>query len=191
MAALIMTTFFISERWLRPVIQHLLDEGLPSPYTRLPESKLQRKMMICFGLQLIGTEFIAASIDGWAPGIGSLLRNYVGAAGHFDSFTKGVIVTPDEELALIDGNPVYELYDFGYVDDIRNLVRQDNLVAINNALMVDLTGQVASETVGHRVLTGVGGQTAFSIAANYSRGGRCITVLPSSHIVDGQRLEHI
>ena len=44
--------------------------------------------------------------------------------------------------------------------------------------MVDLTGQVASETIGPRVHTGVGGQTAFSIAANYSRGGRSITVLP-------------
>jgi len=110
---------------------------------------------------------------------------------HPGKVVGSVIVTPDEELALIDGNPVYELYDFGYVDDIRNLVRQDNLVAINNALMVDLTGQVASETVGHRVLTGVGGQTAFSIAANYSKGGRCITVLPSSHIVDGQRVTRI
>ncbi|MEX0676961.1 MAG: histidine kinase dimerization/phospho-acceptor domain-containing protein, partial [Pirellulales bacterium] len=50
LAALIMTTFFISEHWLRPVIQHLLDEGLPIPYTRLPESRLQLKMMVCFGL---------------------------------------------------------------------------------------------------------------------------------------------
>jgi signal transduction histidine kinase len=48
--ALIMTTYFISEHWLRPVIQHLLDEGLPIPYTRLPESRLQLKMTICFGL---------------------------------------------------------------------------------------------------------------------------------------------
>ena len=110
---------------------------------------------------------------------------------HPGKVVGSLILTPEEEWALIDGNPTFELYEFSYVDDIRNLIRQDNLVAINNALMVDLTGQVASETVGPRVLTGVGGQTAFSIAANYSNGGRCISVLPSSHIVDGQRLTRI
>ena len=110
---------------------------------------------------------------------------------HPGKVVGSLILTPEEEWALIDANPTFELYEFSYVDDIRNLIRQDNLVAINNALMVDLTGQVASETVGPRVLTGVGGQTAFSIAANYSNGGRCISVLPSSHIVDGQRLTRI
>ena len=89
------------------------------------------------------------------------------------------------------GHSAFELYDFGYVDDIRILVQHDNLVAINNALMVDLTGQVASETIGPRVHTGVGGQTAFSIAANYSKGGRSITVLPSSHVIEGQRVSRI
>ena len=71
------------------------------------------------------------------------------------------------------------------------LVRHDNLVAINNAIQVDLTGQVASEGIGSSVWTGVGGQTAFAIAANYSRGGRSITVLPSSSMVNGQRMSRI
>ena len=110
---------------------------------------------------------------------------------HQGKVVGSVIVTPEEEWPLMDGNPTFEMYEFSYVDDVRILLRQDNLVAINNSLMVDLTGQVASETVGPRVLTGVGGQTAFSIAANYSNGGRCISVLPSSHIVDGQRLSRI
>ncbi len=48
-------------------------------------------MMICFSLHLIGTEFVASSIDGWIPGIGTLLRNFVGTERHFDSFAKGVI----------------------------------------------------------------------------------------------------
>jgi methyl-accepting chemotaxis protein len=46
----ILTTNFISEHWLKPVIQHLLDEGLTIPYNRLPESRLQLKMTLCFGL---------------------------------------------------------------------------------------------------------------------------------------------
>ncbi|RUA20669.1 MAG: hypothetical protein DSY79_10135, partial [Chloroflexi bacterium] len=83
------------------------------------------------------------------------------------------------------------LYNFGYVDDVRYLAQQNNLVAINNALQIDLTGQIASETIGPRVWTGVGGQTAFSIAANYSPGGRCISVLPSTSLVGGERVSRI
>ncbi len=50
LAAIIMTTYFVSEHWLRPVIQRLLDKGMPIAYATLPESKLQFKMMLCFGL---------------------------------------------------------------------------------------------------------------------------------------------
>ena len=104
---------------------------------------------------------------------------------------SALVALEEEEMRLIDGNPAFELYDFGCTDDVRMLVRHDNLKAVNNALLVDLTGQVASETLGTRAWTGVGGQTAFMIAAQYSRGGRSITVLPSSHMIDGQRVTRI
>ncbi len=96
-----------------------------------------------------------------------------------------------EELAIVDGNSAFELFDFGYTDDLRALVGQDNLVAINNALLVDLTGQVTAETVGHRIWSGAGGQSAFMMAARYSRGGRSIAVLPSCHSVNGARVSRI
>jgi len=104
---------------------------------------------------------------------------------------SALVALDEEEMGLIDGNPVFELYDFGYTDDVRLLLQQDNLVAVNNALLVDLTGQIASESIGHKVWTGVGGQTAFMIAAQYSRGGRSVIVLPSSHMIDGERVTRI
>lgn len=48
-------------------------------------------MLACFGLYLLGTQAIAASMDGWVPGAGTFLRLYAGTAVHFDSFVKGVI----------------------------------------------------------------------------------------------------
>lgn len=129
-------------------------------------------------------------------GIAQLVRDGV-VTGHYKTLQKEKVVgsacvaLPEEDLALIDGNPAFELYDFGFTDDVRLLVQQDNLIAINNALLVDLTGQVAAETIGTRVWTGVGGQTAFMMAAQYSRGGRSITVLPSSHILNGERVTRI
>lgn len=104
---------------------------------------------------------------------------------------SALVALEDEEMRLIDGNPVFELYDFGYTDDVRMLIQHDSLVAVNNALFVDLTGQVASETIGTQAWTGVGGQTAFMVAAQYSRGGRSIIVLPSSHVMNGQRVTRI
>lgn len=47
-------------------------------------------MIVCFGLFLAGTEFMAGPLDGWVPGLGTFLRRYIGAAGHFESFAKGV-----------------------------------------------------------------------------------------------------
>ena len=110
---------------------------------------------------------------------------------HRGKVVASIALVPEEEMAIIDGNPEFELYEFGYVDDVRYLIQQDNLVAINNALQVDLTGQVAAETIGSTIWSGVGGQTAFSIAANYSKGGRSITVLPSSSVVEGERVSRI
>ncbi len=52
-------------------------------------------MMVCFSLYLLGTEFMAASIDGWLPGLGTLLQRFLGIAAHFDSFAKGVIDSRD------------------------------------------------------------------------------------------------
>lgn len=89
---------------------------------------------------------------------------------------------PPEELAKIDGNPVFELYDFGFTDDLRRLILQDNFVTVNNAMVVDLTGQVSAEAFDHRPYTGVGGQTVFMLAGAYSPGGKSISVVPSSSV---------
>ncbi|MBI4711088.1 MAG: Gldg family protein, partial [Candidatus Omnitrophica bacterium] len=52
-------------------------------------------MMICFGLYLTGTEFVASSIDGWVAGLGTFLRHFLGAADHYVTFAKGVIDNRD------------------------------------------------------------------------------------------------
>lgn len=95
-----------------------------------------------------------------------------------------------EELDFIDGNPVFELYDFNYTDDIRLLCQEPRFTAINNALTIDLTGQIASESLGPQMFTGPGGQTAFAIAACLV-GGKSIIALPASSIVQGERVSRI
>ncbi len=97
----------------------------------------------------------------------------------------------DEELKVVDGNPAFELYDFTYTDDLQVLLQLDNFTSINNALMIDLTGQVTAETIGPRVYSGAGGQTVFAIASSYARSGRCITVMPSTSTVNGEKKSRV
>ena len=56
------------------------------------------------------------------------------------------------------------------------------MVAINMALMVDLSGQICSEGIGHRMVSGPAGQLDFQFGAFHSKGGRAITVMTSSRV---------
>ena len=84
-----------------------------------------------------------------------------------------------EEMDFINMNPMFELYGSDYVLDPRVIAAHDNMVAINAALAVDLTGQIAAESIGPTMVSGTGGQLAFATGAALSKGGRNITVLSS------------
>jgi 4-hydroxybutyrate CoA-transferase len=98
---------------------------------------------------------------------------------------------PPEELARAHMNPRFELWDFCHTDDLPSLVRETGFVAINNALQIDLTGQVTSETLNGQVYSGPGGQTTFAVAASVCEGGRSIIAVPSSALVGGERRSRI
>ncbi len=100
-------------------------------------------------------------------------------------------VLSPEETALVDGNPTYELYDFTHTDDLALLLKEPRFVAINNALLVDIGGNVSAESIGPRLWSGAGGQTLFCLAASYAPAGRSIIVLPSSSVVNGERRSRI
>lgn len=52
-------------------------------------------LLACFAIFLFGTNFIASYIDGYVPGLGSLLSKLIGMVEHFQSFTRGVIELVD------------------------------------------------------------------------------------------------
>jgi len=100
------------------------------------------------------------------------------------------LATPREELEYADGHPAFHLYDFNLTDDIRLIAREAGIIAINNALSIDLTGQADSESIAHQMYTGSGGQLAFGMGASLA-GGKSIVVLPSTATVSGARLSRI
>ncbi|MFN2206727.1 MAG: acetyl-CoA hydrolase/transferase family protein, partial [Candidatus Promineifilaceae bacterium] len=58
-------------------------------------------------------------------------------------------------------NPLIELHPSDYVNDPFNIAQNDNMVAINSALQVDLTGQVCADSIGSKLYSGAGGQVDF------------------------------
>lgn len=81
---------------------------------------------------------------------------------------------------FMDRNPMLEMHPANFTNDPVLAGMNDNLVAINAALQVDLLGQCGSESLGFAPYSGTGGQSDFVRAANRSRGGKAFIVLPST-----------
>ncbi len=59
------------------------------------------------------------------------------------------------------------------------IAQNPDVVAINSAVEVDLTGQVCADSIGSRIISGIGGQLDFIRGASLSKGGQPIIALPS------------
>ena len=85
------------------------------------------------------------------------------------------------EIDFAHNNPAIELLSSDYVVNARTISQHDNMISINNALSVDLTGQINAESVfGARQISGTGGQLDFQLGAIMSNGGRALTLLWST-----------
>jgi len=80
----------------------------------------------------------------------------------------------------LDRNPALEIHPVNYTNDPTVAGLNDNLIAINATLQIDLLGQCGSESLGYAPYSGTGGQADFVRAANRSRGGKAFIVLPST-----------
>jgi 4-hydroxybutyrate CoA-transferase len=81
---------------------------------------------------------------------------------------------------FVDNNPIFEFHPTAYTNDSSLIARNDNMIAINSALQVDLTGQVCSDSIGTHFYSGIGGQVDFLRGASLSKGGKPIIALPST-----------
>jgi 4-hydroxybutyrate CoA-transferase len=81
---------------------------------------------------------------------------------------------------FVDDNPLVEFHPCDRTNDTSLIRKNDNVVAVNSALQIDLTGQVCADSIGHRIYSGIGGQMDFVRGAALSRGGKAIIALPST-----------
>ncbi|MCP4545132.1 MAG: GNAT family N-acetyltransferase [bacterium] len=80
----------------------------------------------------------------------------------------------------VDNNPLFSFKPTEYVNDPFIISQQHNMVAINVALEIDLTGQVCADSLGSRFFSGIGGQVDFNRGAARAHGGKAIIAMPST-----------
>jgi 4-hydroxybutyrate CoA-transferase len=80
---------------------------------------------------------------------------------------------------FVNDNPIIEMLDIGYVNDVHIIRQNPKVVAINCAIEIDLTGQVCADSIGSKMYSGVGGQIDFMRGASLSEGGKPIIAIPS------------
>lgn len=118
------------------------------------------------------------------PGLVDLARRGVingkRAALHPGKFVAAHIGNSLEDLDYIERNPVFEVHSYEHTNDPRAIAAHDDMIAMNGALMVDLTGQIGVYAFGPQVYTGLGGHLGFAAGAFLAKRGRYVTVLPSS-----------
>ncbi|MDO4173870.1 MAG: butyryl-CoA:acetate CoA-transferase [Eubacteriales bacterium] len=72
----------------------------------------------------------------------------------------------------MDDNPALMSVPVGYTNDSRVISQIDNFISINNAVDLDLTGQINAESAGTKHISGAGGQLDFVLGAYLSNGGK-------------------
>jgi 4-hydroxybutyrate CoA-transferase len=81
---------------------------------------------------------------------------------------------------FVHNNPMVQMFPVDYTNNPAVIARNDQMVSINSSIQVDLTGQAASESIGHRQFSGTGGQADYVRGAAWSRGGRSILAFQST-----------
>jgi 4-hydroxybutyrate CoA-transferase len=92
----------------------------------------------------------------------------------------GFLLGTSKLFDFVDNNPIFEFHPSSYTNDPFQIGRNDNMIAINSALQIDMTGQVCSDSIGTYFYSGIGGQVDFLRGASRSKGGKPILALPST-----------
>lgn len=133
--------------------------------------------------QLHGHKNLGVHSEMWSDGVLSLLKS--GAvtnsrkAVHPGKTVSAFVMGSQAVYDFINDNPSVIQLPSDYVNNPSVICRNKNVAAINSAVEVDLTGQICADSIGSKIISGVGGQMDFIRGASLSPGGKPIIALPS------------
>lgn len=174
--------------------------------TLQPPSKIEEKIGEIIAQDLIKDgSTLQVGIGAIPNAVLASLSNHKNLGVHTEMFSDGLIpllekgIVTNSEKTFMPGRTltsfVYgskSVYD--YIDDNPEVVFMDasitnnpviigsnrKVIAINSAVEVDLTGQVCADSIGTRIISGVGGQVDFERGAAISEDGIPVICLPST-----------
>ncbi|MGI6191058.1 MAG: acetyl-CoA hydrolase/transferase family protein [Eubacterium sp.] len=103
----------------------------------------------------------------------------------------GFVMGTQELYDFLDGNEDIYMAPSAVVNNPLVIAKNDNMVSVNTALAVDLTGQVVADNIGGKQYSSVGGQLDFVIGSQMSKGGRSFIALSSTFEKNGEMHSHI
>ncbi len=102
---------------------------------------------------------------------------------HPGKIVLGFVLGSQRLYSWVNDNPLCEFRRTEYVNDPFIIAQNDNMVAINSAIEIDLTGQVCADSIGPKFFSGIGGQLDFVYGASRSKGGIPIIAMPSTNVM--------
>jgi 4-hydroxybutyrate CoA-transferase len=132
---------------------------------------------------LKGHKKLGVHSEMWSDGILNLITS--GAvdnsqkAVHPGKCVSGFIIGSRRVYDFINDNPAVVQLGIDYVNSPNVIARNSKVAAINSAVEIDLTGQVCADSIGSKIISGVGGQMDFMRGAALSKGGKPIIAITS------------
>ena len=134
--------------------------------------------------ELKGHKNLGLHTEMWSDGAFELLKSGVIDNSmknfHRGKVTSAFMLGSQEMYKFVDDNPTILNLEASYINFPINIMRNPKVTAINSAVEIDLTGQVCADSVGPRIISGVGGQMDFIRAAALSTGGKPILAFTST-----------
>jgi len=187
-------------------VDAIVENDLPLPQVPdIPVTPIEEKMAAIIVDMIPDGSTIQLGLGGLANCIGYFLKSKRDLGIYTEVFSNSMMelvksgAANGSKKSIYPGKVIYtfgvgthELYDFLHrnedflacqidkTNDPNRIALNDNIVSVNNALMVDLTGQVASESIGTRQFSATGGQVNFVLGSQMAKNGKSIIALPST-----------
>ena len=133
--------------------------------------------------ELTGHKHLGLHTEMFADGALELIRKGIidGSCKKIDTgkIVASFLLGSQQVYDFIDRNPSVQMRDIAYTNDPWVISRNPQVVSINSATEIDLTGQVCADSIGTRIYSGTGGQLDFVRGAKMSEGGKAIIALAS------------
>lgn len=133
--------------------------------------------------ELVGHKKLGLHTEMWSDGALELIERGI-ITNEFKKVHRGksvsaFLIGSRKLYDFVHYNPTVLQLEADYVNNPTTIARNPKVVAINSAVEIDLTGQVCADSVGHRIISGVGGQMDFMRGAALSQGGKPIIAMTS------------